>query len=173
MNPAGSTTLSGRLRNGEGGLPLGAWMEADHIRLDALWERATELRGAAPAEALVLLREFAVGLRRHIDVEEAVLFPYYEARNPEPTARLTDVLREEHRRIRTALDTLLDRAAGAVTEYGVAEVTLRNVLWAHNAREEGLLYPWLNQPESGADQFDGRIHASLARGPGESDEPSS
>ena len=128
-------------------------MEADHDRLDELWERATALRGSDPAESLRLLRRFADGLHRHLGAEEEFLFPFFEERS-EPSARgLTDLLRDEHREILRALATVLAEAGSSSGHPEGPEADLRSSLWAHNAREEGKLYPWLDaRPDEGADR---------------------
>src|SRR5262245_20133412 len=78
-----------------------AW---DHDRLDALEELAfARLAVGDEPGARELWAEFAVGLRRHIRFEEAVLFPEFEARcGTGPTG----VMRFEHRRIEALIEAI-------------------------------------------------------------------
>lgn len=128
------------------GPSLGEFLESDHQRLDRLWDSASEALPTDPAGARARYREFAEGLRRHIDAEEEELFPFLE-RNSVPLApHLIATLREEHVEIREALDALLGEVERAGSGVERAELRLRDLLWSHNAREEGSLYGWLDAP---------------------------
>lgn len=135
------------------GLPgsLGERMEADHRRLDELWDRASEAWPRDPAQARGGFTEFRDGLLRHIRAEEEVLFPFFEA-NAGPSAReLLDRLRDEHRSIRAALSRLLESVDAGEADLTAAETDLQDALWSHNAREEGQLYPWFGAERAGAE----------------------
>ena len=127
---------------------LGDLMEADHARLDELWDRATSAWKGEPDRSAALFREFSVGLLRHIQVEEDLLFPFYAERGEPAERQLVQFLVEEHGEIRSALAALLRKVDGRADDVGDEETVLRNVLWAHNTREEGLLYPWFNVERS-------------------------
>jgi hypothetical protein len=152
-----------------GGKSVGLRMHADHDRLDALWDRATELRSVEPQASDHLLRAFAAGLERHIVLEEEILFPFFEERSEASGKRLADALREEHRAIRAALAALLARVTAHAVDLEPAQTELRNALWAHNALEEGRLYPWFDlradrgQDAELAGQVRDRLHASDAQ----------
>src|SRR5262245_12380976 len=117
-----------------------AW---DHDRLDALFERAFEARaGGAFEEAARRFHEFANGLRRHIGLEEALLFPEFErltgiSREAGPTA----VMRYEHRQIEAILETLARTIHLQGDEAESARLSLHGVLFGHNMKEEQVLYP--------------------------------
>jgi uncharacterized protein (DUF2249 family)/hemerythrin-like domain-containing protein len=117
-------------------------LQGDHRRLDELAlaaERA--LASGDRAAAARHFGEFACGLNRHIDIEEFVVFPVFErvsgmAHGP------TDVMRDEHRRIRRCLD----EAATALGAQDDAKFTssvraMKAVLVEHNMKEEHVLYP--------------------------------
>ena len=58
------------------------FLNADHRRLDAIWAECRTAIGAADVEKLCQrYPEFASGLRRHIRMEEEVLFPAFEQRS--------------------------------------------------------------------------------------------
>ncbi|MGI0140386.1 MAG: hemerythrin domain-containing protein [Thermoplasmata archaeon] len=123
---------------------LGEWMEHDHSRLDGLWERAEQAGVRDRAGAASLYHQFADGLIRHIAAEEELLFPFFERYSGPHEPGLIDLLRREHEEIRESLAQLLDAVDLGRTDLGFAATALRNALWAHNAREEGLLYPWFD-----------------------------
>ncbi len=124
---------------------IGAWMAADHDRLDELWDRAIALRATDRPGSIRAVQEFAEGLREHIQVEEELLFPHFERGSDASARRLTDFMREEHRQIVDALATLSSRVDAGAGDVEDAEALLRNLLWAHNALEEGKLYPWFDE----------------------------
>lgn len=129
---------------------LGAFLEHDHDRLDDLWDRATSTWPSDQVAARQLSEEFRVGLLRHIRAEEEVLFPFYNARSAPSVHHLTDLLHAEHREIMAALARLMAVVNGGAQDLEEAETVLGNVLWAHNTREEGLLYPWFNPTDDPA-----------------------
>jgi uncharacterized protein (DUF2249 family)/hemerythrin-like domain-containing protein len=133
----------------------------DHDRLDALEAAAFEKRCAGDLEAARdLYSAFAAGLRRHIGVEEQILFPAFEERaGMPPTEGPTAVMRAEHREI----EDLLAKIEGAIGEAGPSVETLRRslhmVLEDHNLKEEQVLYPVTDDLLGGeeADRLVGRV----------------
>jgi hypothetical protein len=97
----------------------------DHRRLDALLERATANAGRIDCEAYA---EFRAGLLKHIGMEEKVLLPaVHRLRGGEPLA-VAASLRLQHGAIAALL---------VPTPTPDVVATLRAVLDAHNALEEG------------------------------------
>lgn len=122
---------------------IAVYLEWDHRRLDALFDtsRGDARRGDWSA-AIAKFREFAFGLRRHIEVEETMLFPVLEARTGHANLGPTAVMRLEHRQIQG----FLAQAAAACEENGLdrleeAAAALMDVLVQHNRKEENILYP--------------------------------
>jgi hemerythrin-like domain-containing protein len=115
----------------------------DHDRLDALCERAFQARArGASDEARALAAEFASGLRRHIGLEEELLFPEFERlAGMSPHAGPTAVMRHEHRRIEGFLATLERTIGEAGAQADEARAGLLGVLVGHNVKEEQVLYP--------------------------------
>jgi hemerythrin-like domain-containing protein len=116
-----------------------AW---DHDRLDGL---IADVKRAVGAKDFGAAREpysaFDEGLRRHIRVEETILFPFFEVRTGTTTGP-TAVMREEHREIEHALELMagaLDREDGE--GFGEAQRFFEVVIEAHNSKEENVLYP--------------------------------
>lgn len=121
-------------------------LAADHRRLDALLTQALAAREAARVE---LFRFFAVGLTRHMHMEEGELFPVFErlAGTPGPTA----VMQHEHQLFRTALTECFAANFGNFEQRTTALV---QALGAHNLKEESVIYPivdaHLPEPERAA-----------------------
>ncbi|MHB2022777.1 MAG: hemerythrin domain-containing protein [Mycobacteriales bacterium] len=121
------------------GSPLRATLEGDHRRSDATLEAFAN----APANARLDRRELAAaaaGLRRHIYVEEELLFP------PLHAAGLVGpilVMLGEHGPMWEVLDQL-DQAVAAQAADDVLEYRCRRLLALlvhHNPKEERILYP--------------------------------
>lgn len=114
----------------------------DHRRLDGIFEDVKRRVADGTFDAAqARFRTFADGLDHHIDMEERILFPAFEEATG-MTAGPTQVMRVEHARIRVRLGeiatALAGRDRGAFSESAEALVAL---LGAHNAKEEGILYP--------------------------------
>ena len=114
----------------------------DHRRCDAIWAR---LEGAADARdnaALqALFAEFDRAIRQHLDLEETILFPAFEAATG-LRGGPTQVMRMEHAQMRALLDRMAKSAAvgdgDGVVDHGD---TLLMLVQQHNLKEEGMLYP--------------------------------
>lgn len=118
-------------------------MADDHGELDRIFE---SFRATPPGESekrRMLFRRFSQELRSHIALEEELLFPRFRGADPGRRS-ITEMMLDEHRRIRDALDRIdaaLREGSGPTDEL---EEELLNVLWAHNAREEEQVYPWFD-----------------------------
>ena len=119
----------------------------DHDRLDGLDQAATEAWTAGDRKSGERLHlRFVHGLLRHIRFEEAVLFPAFErAAGMPPDHGPTAVMRVEHRAIEQLLADLRDAVAAGVRPGASTREELLEVLRAHNAKEENVLYPMLDR----------------------------
>ena len=120
-----------------------AW---DHDRLDeVLRSVSVAVRNGRFEEASARYDRFESGLLRHLRVEEELVFPVFEARSG-MTSGPTDVMRDEHRHVRQALQVMRRGLQGS--DAGGYEDGLRffdSVLPDHNAKEEHILYPTLDR----------------------------
>ncbi len=120
------------------------WFTADHRRCDDLWAAVEGPAGGDDAlGAAQAFASFDKAMRRHLDMEEQVLFPAFESatgmvRGP------TMVMRAEHDQMRGLLDqmamALADQDLGGLLDNGD---TLLMVIQQHNVKEEGMLYPMM------------------------------
>lgn len=117
-------------------------LSRDHRRLDDLFADAKRALAAGEvARAAEQFAAFREGLERHMAVEEQVLFPAFESLTG-ITAGPTRVMRAEHDQMRELLDAISSRLAQDAPgpqQTPLAELTA--LLYAHNGKEERILYP--------------------------------
>ncbi|MCP4807743.1 MAG: hemerythrin domain-containing protein [Proteobacteria bacterium] len=113
----------------------------DHRKCDELW---VEVEGADDlAQAATLFKTFDERMRRHLHMEEDVLFPELEkAAGFPPNAGPTAMMRSEHDQMRA----LLVAMRAAVEAEDLDELldqgdTLLMLIQQHNSKEEQILYP--------------------------------
>lgn len=129
-----------------------AYFEADHDRLDNLFQKYREIKRGDFKIAKPYFREFFKGLRKHIVWEEEVLFPFFEKASG-MMGGPTQVMRQEHRLIGGILDRIHAKVRAADPNSDQEEEELISVLKPHNDKEENILYPAI-------DQFAGAEHAA-------------
>ncbi len=126
-------------------------MGADRHRLDDLWRDFVRGVGTRRFDGLSrCLGELALGLHRHIAIEEAMLFPLLEAQNQMKLVGPTIAMRKEHRRIEAMLDRLSRLVAtpqrAAILQGFGDELDEPSALLAnHHSKEEALLYPLIDR----------------------------
>ncbi len=111
----------------------------DHDRLDGVFVRFQNCKDSDPAAAATLLAAFTSGLLRHIDWEEQILFPLFEARTGSSMGP-TQVMRFEHGQIKSLLESI-GQKLGPEQDTRTDEQMLLRVLGEHNMKEEQILYP--------------------------------
>ncbi len=137
-------------------------LEHDHRRLDAILGDAERAAQRADVEgARKNFAAFAAGLARHIDVEEGVLFPELEGMHPGARGP-TSVMRGEHRELRALLGTIERELAAAGPGWGPALGRLKELLGAHDTKEERVLYPMADAAASRAGRSEWLAEALLS-----------
>ena len=117
----------------------------DHRACDDLWaavEAAAE--GGEGVEAA--FTAFDAAMRRHMDMEELVLFPAFEKATG-MTMGPTRVMRAEHDQMRGLLSQMAGAETDAMLDHGD---TLLMLIQQHNVKEEGMLYPMCDARLGGA-----------------------
>lgn len=114
----------------------------DHRRLDAiLAEAKRSLVAGELARAEARFAEFRAGLERHIVAEEEILFPAFEALTGVRSGP-TEVMRVEHVELRRLMAEIAARLGGGGDEgHATPLAALTARLYAHNGKEERILYP--------------------------------
>jgi len=122
---------------------LSNYFTSDHGDCDEKWARVEELLGNGDDDAAKKAwQNFDQTTRRHLLMEEEVLFPAFEASSGMGQSGPTVVMRMEHEQIRALLDQI-----GFNIEEGDADEaldlgdTLHMLIQQHNVKEEGMLYP--------------------------------
>lgn len=118
---------------------------ADHDRLDHLLETYRELKRVDFARAKEAFKEFKFGLQRHILWEENILFPLFEEKTGMRDRGPTVVMRAEHREIGKWLEALHDKVRARDVDSDREEEVLFETLFAHNHKEENVLYPAIDR----------------------------
>ncbi|HEX5398577.1 MAG TPA: hemerythrin domain-containing protein [Verrucomicrobiae bacterium] len=117
----------------------------DHQHLDDLFHEFQNLKFTDCRKAEKVFYEFKSGLERHIVWEEEILFPAFEEKFNHLQDGPTTVMRLEHREIRKYLEAIAQKLAEENFETNDEEIRLEAVLCPHNHKEEGILYPMMDQ----------------------------
>ena len=123
-----------------------SYMQQDHVVIDGFSARAVQAAGARDWKALQSEGgEFLRRLRRHIEMEEDVLFPAFEQRTGMTAAGPSVQMRIEHTAMHPIL-TRMEQAMQANDGEGFRQSTqsLLDILQAHNVKEEQMMYPMLD-----------------------------
>jgi iron-sulfur cluster repair protein YtfE (RIC family) len=111
----------------------------DHRRLDGILADAKRCLSAGDLpRASARFAAFRDGLERHIAVEEEILFPCFESLTG-ATAGPTQVMRMEHAELRRLMAEVAASLGDEEQATPLAALTAR--IYAHNGKEERILYP--------------------------------
>lgn len=145
--PVWRTEIARREASRRGPRGVNETLSWDHDRLDALEAAAFRARAAGDfPTAFDLYAQFALGLKRHIGFEEALLFPAFEEKTGmPPTAGPTAVMRSEHREIERLLEEIAAGIGDAAAPVETARALLHGALSDHNVKEEQVLYPTIDE----------------------------
>lgn len=116
----------------------------DHERLAGLYDDYSAVRCSDLPIAFRLWGEYEEGLRRHMEMEESVLFPIFESRMHMADSGPTWIMRGEHTEIRGLLEALqrTDLLPAARCDL---ELALHRLLKAHDSMEEFIFTPWFDE----------------------------
>jgi len=146
------------------GNPPSRLLSGDHRDLDERFEEFRTTPNSHTRRRCELFDRFATDLCRHIEVEERLLFPTF-GEGDSSRRSMVELMLGEHRRIEEALQAIRHRLEAVTPSTEDLELELLNVLWAHNAREEESVYPWLDVhlPDDVARAVDRELHEPEAR----------
>jgi len=144
---------------------LVAYFTGMHRGCDSGWADIEAAAGAGDDAAVRSgWQRFEREFRRHLALEEQLLFPAVEAATGMFDAGPTHVMRMEHEHMRAVLDQM-----AAAMERGDREElldqgdTLHILIQQHNVKEEGVLYPMAERALSDQwPELHGKLEASLA-----------
>ena len=126
---------------------VAALLGHDHRRLDAVLADVKQCLSRGEVErAAARFTVFSAGLDRHIEAEETILLPAFEQLTGATEGGPTHVMRAEHAEIRKLMAEVAEHLASASAAdrtMPLAALTAR--LYAHNGKEERILYPATDQ----------------------------
>ncbi len=123
-------------------IKLAGFFTDDHRDCEAKWAHVEALLDSGDGAALdKAWQHFDQATRRHLAMEEEVLFPAFEGTSGMDQSGPTVVMRQEHRQMRA----LLDQIGLAIDDGDTEEAfdqgdTLHMLTQQHNIKEEGMLY---------------------------------
>ncbi len=122
------------------------YLSADHRRCDELFADAeAAVRRRDWASSAGKFQAFRSAMLHHLDMEENVLFPAFEARTGHAGGP-TRVMCNEHVQMRDLLASMADSLAAAdEADYAGLAETLLWLMQQHNVKEEQILYPMSDQ----------------------------
>lgn len=126
---------------------ISTYMQRDHDLIDGIAERAAAAAVAGDWAALERDgSEFLRRLRRHIEMEEDLLFPAFEQRTGMAAGGPSVQMREEHVQMQPILAQLQSAVDGKDGPgYERAARALLEILVPHNQKEEQMMYPMLDE----------------------------
>lgn len=130
---------------------ISLFFEKDHNRLDSLFKQFQANKAKEFSLAKNSFKEFMFGLKRHIGWEEEILFPIFEEKTGMKDSGPTAVMRFEHELIKKALDGMHKKIKAGHVDTENEEASLLEILVQHNCKEEGILYPAMDQMLTPAD----------------------
>jgi hemerythrin-like domain-containing protein len=123
-------------------LSLSQYFLQDHRNIDAAWALVEKPLSTGDFEGgMIAWKKFEADMRRHLAMEEEVIFPAFEQITGN-TSGPTAIMRMEHDQMRG----LLDQIRAAIEASDTDEIldqgdTLLMIIQQHNVKEEGVLYP--------------------------------
>lgn len=118
------------------------FFEHDHDRLDECFETYRQRKHEDLEQARESFLQFYRGLLEHIEWEDEILFPAFEAEMGEG---LTGTMRVEHEQIKDALEVIYDKITDGETPTDHDDERLLKYLEPHNDSEETVLYPAIDR----------------------------
>lgn len=122
----------------------------DHRDCDELFAQAEEAVHSGDDKAQSITQKFVQELNHHLDMEETVMFPAFEAQTG-MTQGPTAMMRMEHSQMRQMAEELLTKLEDKKSFFSLSE-TLMMLMQQHNMKEEQMLYPMADQHLSAISQ---------------------
>ncbi len=121
-------------------------MSEDHSRCDELFAGAEESIADGDWETgIARFSDFNAALEHHFQMEELVMFPAFEERSG-MFGGPTQMMRSEHTQMRDLLFSMADAVQRRdQDDYLGYSDTLLTIMQQHNAKEEQILYPMVEQ----------------------------
>ena len=119
-------------------------MVNEHRELDMLFREFREIIFLDFKKAKSLFLDFREGMERHISLENDHLFKAFETRSGLNGNGPTAIMRAEHNRILELIEGIRIQLGESNTHIKEMETELSEIMDWHDIKEEGTLYPWLD-----------------------------
>ncbi len=122
---------------------LAGFFAQDHRDCDSGWAELEGLLDGGEAGAInQAWQKYDGRMRRHLAMEEDILFPAFDSRSGMGGGGPTAMMRMEHQQMRGLLDQIGASIGSGDTEDALdLGDTLLMLIQQHNVKEEGMLYP--------------------------------
>ena len=120
------------------------YFQEDHKRLDCLFEEFQAIKACDVDGAREQFESFKRGLEQHIAWEEDILFPLFESKTGMGNSGSTQMMRFEHKQLKTLLKSLQEKMQQEKPGDDDQEAALIELLAQHNHKEENILYPMID-----------------------------
>ena len=118
------------------------FLKRDHDQLDRIFREFQKGKKEKDfVKAQGYFKRFKCDLMRHMELEEEVLFAYYEKKSGKSKMGATSIIRQEHKRLRQIIHIIYDKILEEDFEIDEEEKELILILESHYAKEEESLYP--------------------------------
>ncbi len=121
---------------------ISKFLKRDHDQLNGVFrefQKGKEEKDFVKARGYFI--RFKHGLLRHMELEEQVLFTFYEERSGKAEMGLTSVIRQEHNRLRQIIHIIHGKILEDNFEIDEEEKEFILILESHHIKEEESLYP--------------------------------
>lgn len=126
---------------------ISSYMQDDHVLIDGIAERAVAAAAARDWDGFARDgTQFLRRLRRHIEMEERLLFPAFEERTGMTAGGPSVQMRVEHEQMQPILQRMeAALVARDATGFQLSTKALFDILVPHNQKEEQMMYPMLDE----------------------------
>jgi len=131
---------------------LADFFREDHDRLERMFDEFCAARSLGLAAARSRFREFEVATRRHLEWEDNLLFPVYEARAGFPGHREINDMWDEHDHLQELIASIRQKLANQDLALEPEVTQLTDLMEMHHTKEEVVVYGLIDDTITDADR---------------------
>jgi len=120
---------------------ISRFLGREHKQLEKIFKEFQKGKKKDFTKARGYFIRFKCDLMRHMELEEEVLFAYYEKKSGKSKMGATSIMRQEHKRLRQIIHIIYDKILEEDFEIDEEEKELIFILESHHIKEEESLYP--------------------------------
>jgi hemerythrin-like domain-containing protein len=120
---------------------IAKFLRRDHRNLDEMFDRFREYKQLNDlAKAKEYFIRFKCDLTRHMELEEEILFKFYELRSGKRDQGWTAAIRQEHEELRGIIQNIFSEIKQGNLDFDELESEFVEIFKNHNDHEEDVLY---------------------------------